>query len=280
MKIYGVLLFFLCLFAACGEKREHHGKTLLVEVAGEYLYKEDLQNVLPPNLSKDDSLLFAEHFIRNWVEEVLLYDKAKDNIPDDAGVEELVGSYRKALIVHTYQQELIEQKLSKDITEQEMKDYYENNKGLFVLEKPLIKGLFMKVPVGASGLNNVRKWYKKNTQENIEHLEKYSLQNAVNYDYFYDKWLPASGVLDKIPLRVSDSEAYLARNKTVEVRDSAFYYFLNVDDYLGVGEQEPYEAAQKKIRDILTNQKSVSYISGMKDDLYESAVKRNKIIYY
>ena len=50
----------------CGPEHDHKGKTPLVEVAGEYLYKEDLQAALPFNISKDDSVLFAEHYIRNW----------------------------------------------------------------------------------------------------------------------------------------------------------------------------------------------------------------------
>ncbi|EXY25877.1 hypothetical protein M080_3704, partial [Bacteroides fragilis str. 3397 T10] len=38
----------------------------MVEVDGNFLYKEDLQAVLPAGLSKDDSLLFAEHYVRSW----------------------------------------------------------------------------------------------------------------------------------------------------------------------------------------------------------------------
>lgn len=51
--------------------------------------------------------------------------------------------------MHTYQQELINQKLTNDISEQEIADYYEKNKELFKLESPLIKGLFIKVPLTA-----------------------------------------------------------------------------------------------------------------------------------
>jgi hypothetical protein len=38
--------------------------------------KEDLMFVLPVGLSKDDSILFTEHYIRSWAEEILLYEKA------------------------------------------------------------------------------------------------------------------------------------------------------------------------------------------------------------
>ena len=52
------------------------------------------------------------------------------------------------------------------------------------MESPLIKGLFIKVPLTAPQLNNVRRWYKTEKQDAVESLEKYSLQNAVNMNTF------------------------------------------------------------------------------------------------
>mgnify|MGYP000815156284 CR=1 FL=1 len=67
----------------------------------------------------------------------MLYEKAANNIPDNVDVDTLVENYRKALIMHTYQQELINQKLTSDISEQEIADYYEKNKDYFDGLKPL-----------------------------------------------------------------------------------------------------------------------------------------------
>lgn len=281
MKILGGLFLIFCIFAACSsEKHDHQGKTPLVEVNGKFLYEEDLRSVLPQNLSKDDSVLFAEHYIKDWAEGILLYDKAESNIPDNEKINELVENYRKALILHTYQQELINQKVSQEITEEEMKEYYDANKQLFTVDRPLIKGLFMKVPLGASGLNNVRVWYKQKTSDAIEKLEKYSLQNAVSYDYFYDRWLLASEVLDKIPLKVSNPEQYLDDNRHIELRDTAFCYFLHVEDFLGAGKQEPFDFAEPQIKDILVNLKQVDFMREVKNDLYQNAIDKKKIIYY
>ena len=122
---FGLLIFLLC--AACSEQHDHKGWTPLVELDGNFLYREDLQSVLPAGLSKDDSLLFAEHYIRNWVEDILLYDKAQSNIPNNGEIDKLVENYRKALIMHTYQQALIHQRLSEEISEQDLTEYYEKN---------------------------------------------------------------------------------------------------------------------------------------------------------
>ncbi len=281
MKILGGLFLMFCIFAACSsEKHDHQGKTPLVEVNGKFLYEEDLHSALPPNLSKDDSVLFAEHYMKDWAEGILLYDKAESNIPDNDKINELVENYRKALILHTYQQELINQKVSQEVTDGEMQEYYDANKQLFTVDRPLIKGLFIKVPLGASGLNNVRVWYKQKTPEAIDKLEKYSLQNAVSYDYFYDRWLLASEVLDKIPLKVSNPEQYLNDNRHIELKDTAFSYFLHIEDYLEVGKPEPFDFAKPEIKDILVNLKQVDFMRGVKNDLYQNAIDKKKIIYY
>ena len=279
MKVVGVLFSMLCLLASCQKNHEHSGKMPLVEVDGHFLYQEDLAQAQPSGLSKDDSVLFAENYIRNWVEDILLYEKAQSNIPDNGEIEKLVENYRKALIMHTYQQALIHQRLSNEISEGELTDYYEKNKELFRLERPLMQGLFIKVPLTAPELNKVRRWYKTPTQDAVEHLEKYSLQNAVKYEYFYDKWVPMADVLDLIPLKVPEVEDYVNKNRHIELKDTAFHYFLNVSDFRTMGQQEPYEFARPKVKDMVLNLKQVEFMRAVKDDMYQQAVKRDKIKY-
>lgn len=280
MRTTSLLLISLLFCASCADKHNHRGRTPLVEVDGNFLYKEDLQAVLPEGLSKDDSLLFAEHYLRSWSEDVLLYEKAQSNIPDNEEIEKLVENYRKALIIHTYQQKLINQKLSENISEKELTDYYEQNKELFKLDRPLMKGLFIQVPLTAPQLGNVRKWYRAETQEAADNLEKYSLQNAVKYDYFYDRWVRVEDVIDLIPLHTDAPASYIDQNRHIELKDSAFYYFLHVSDYRKAGEEEPYEFAMPKVKDMLINLKQVDFMQQVKDDLYQQAQKRKKIINY
>lgn len=281
VKNWGVILVIAAAMTGCGQEHNHKGKTPLVEVSGEFLYKEDLQAALPLNISKDDSVLFAEHYIRNWIEDALLFDKAEGNIPDNDKISKLVENYRRALIMHTYQEELVNQKLANDISEEEINAYYEKNKELFRLDNPLVKGLFIKVPLSSPDLGNVRVWYRKNNQDVIEKLEKYSLRNAVSYDYFYDRWTSVPDVAAKIPLKVLDTDAnYLDKNRDVEVKDTAFCYFLHIEDFLGKDKQKPLDFARDEIKEILINLKRVEFINKVKEDLYQRASDRNKIIYY
>jgi len=282
-KVYhwAVMLCLLTTFGSCSQEQDHKGKKPLVEVGGKFLYQEDLQGALPLNLASDDSVLFAESYIRNWIEDALLFDKAEDNVRDSEKIKELVENYRKALVMHAYQEELVKQRLSEEITAAEISGYYEENKSLFVLEKPLVKGLFIKVPLQSLGLADVRRWYKKNTQDAVEKLEKYSLRNAVTYDYFYDQWRPLEEIEAMIPVKNWDSGSnYLKQNRDVELKDTAFHYFLHIEDYLGKGEQRPLDFAQEEIKEILINLKRVDFVNRVKEDLFRQASEKNGIIYY
>lgn len=270
----------MLLVGACGKPQyDHKGRTPLVELDGNFLYQEDLAAVQPVGQSKDDSLLFAEHYIRNWAEDILLYEKAQNNIPDNAEIEQLVKNYRKALIMHVYQQSLIQEKLAEEITEADLQTYYDTNKDVFKAEAPLMKGLFIKVPLTSPGIGRVRQWYKDERQSAVEHLEKYSLQNAVKYEYFYDKWIPASEILSLMPLREEKVDAYFAKNRHVELKDTAYWYFLNVSDYIPTGGQEPYEAARSAVSEMVVNRKQVEFLNQVRGDLYNEAVEDGKLKY-
>ena len=272
-----LVLCLLVTIVSCTQKQDHKGKKPLVEVGGKFLYQEDLQAALPLNLTADDSVLFAESYIRNWIEDALLFDKAEDNVRDSERIKELVENYRKALVMHAYQEELVKQRLSEEITVAEINQYYEENKSLFVLEKPLAKGLFIKVPLQSSGLADVRRWYKRNTPDVIEKLEKYSLRNAVTYDYFNDQWRPLEEIEAMMPVKILED---VKQNQDIELKDTAFHYFLHIEDYLGKGEQRPLDFAQEDIKEILINLKRVDFVNQVKEDLYRQASEKNKIIYY
>lgn len=273
----GLLSILLC--TSCQDQKDSKEKTPLVEVNSNFLYLEDLQEALPPDMSGKDSISFATEYIRNWVKDMLLFEKAKSNVRDNDEIEKMVESYRRTLLVHAYQQELIHQKFSREISDSDVKKYYETHKELFKLDVPNVKGLFIKLPLTAPQVANVRRWYKMTTHDGVEHLEKYSFQNAVKYQYFCDKWIPVPEISNLLPLKVNDIGEYFNRNRHIEIKDAAFYYFLNITAYRAAGDEEPYESAYLKVKDLLLNEKEVSFISQVKEELYQNAIKRKDIKY-
>ena len=180
----------LCTLAACKKQVEHGGKTPLVQVGDTYLYQEDVKQAIPYGTTRTDSITFAREFVHKWIEEQVLYEKAEHNVRGDERIERLVAEYRRTLVMNNYERRILQQKVSEEIPEEELQQYYEDNKQLFVLEESVVKGVFLKVPLSSPGLKDLKRWYKENSDEALEQMEKYAFRHAVIYEHFYEHWMP------------------------------------------------------------------------------------------
>lgn len=284
--IYSLLVWMLpvsLILLSCNKREEVKyvsGKTPLVELDGNVLYQEDLLQVLPVDISEADSAQFANRYIENWLSELLLYQNAERNVRDDKQIEELVENYRRSLIVHEYQQLLIEQKIEQDITMQEIETFYNDNKNLFVLEEPILKGLFIKLPLSAPNQNSIMKLYRLRDDESYDEIEKYCIRNAPYYEFFYDYWHSVSDIEILLPSMEVSLQDYLNKNDFLEIKDDEFLYLLNVSEYLPKGSVAPIEQVESRIKRLLINNKAVSYIQKIKKDLYNSAIENDRVIFH
>ncbi|MDR0843592.1 MAG: peptidyl-prolyl cis-trans isomerase [Tannerella sp.] len=280
---YSIIFCFVIgsLCAACRSSVPNEDSEVLARVQGVFLNRSDVEKVIPKGISSADSLLMAENYIRKWVKDVLAYDVAKKNIgSDEADISRLVEEYRHSLIRHRYEENLVRTRLSAEIRESEKRTYFQENPQKFLLDKNLIKGLFLKVPADAPRLNDVRKWYKSNDPKAVESIEKYSIQNASIYEYFYDRWVDFEEVSDKIPVHIPDAKQYLKANRSIETTDSAYIYFLNISECLLAGNTSPYEYAEPQIREIMINKKKMDFIRGFEEELYRDAIRKGDVIFY
>ena len=270
----------LCTFSACKKKVEHGGKTPLVEVGNVFLYQEDVRKSVPYGLTGADSVAFAKEFVRKWIEEQVLYEKAEHNVRGDERIERQVAAYRRTLVMNNYERRLLQQKVSEEIPEEELQRYYEENKQLFVLEESVVKGVFLKVPLASPGLKDLKKWYKENTDEALEQTEKYAFRYAVVYEHFYEHWLPISELEAKVVVDLAELSKNFDKQREIEAKDEEYCYLLHIEEYVAVGEVKPYDLARHEIIDLLANYRKVELMKQIKRDLYNESVEKGRIKYY
>ncbi|NDV97205.1 peptidyl-prolyl cis-trans isomerase [Dysgonomonas sp. 521] len=285
MKGYSCTLLFLGMICLMSCKNGESGSVDLsqvgvVSVKGKTLYMDELNNAVPKSLSPEDSAAIADTYVKAWINDQLMYDKAKQNIVDKAEIENLVENYRKSLITNQYQKKLLTEYLSKSVSDAELQSFYEQNKDKFKLKENLIKGLYLKVPVASKELDNFLKWYKQATDAAVESIEKNTLKNAVGYEYFYDKWVSLNDITDNMPLSVSNADDFLKANKNVEVRDSSFVYLLNIKEYKTIGNEAPYDYIKNQLVEVYTEQRKADYLNQVQQDLYNKAAADNEIKFY
>lgn len=279
----GLMSVLLCLVSCKWNKsvtQYVRGKTPVVEINGDVLYVEDIKQVIPLGMSDADSTLFAERYIRNWVQDVLFYQNAIRNIPDTKDIDRLVENYRRSLIEHEFQRRLIEQKFSSEITDEEIEQFFNDNQRLFVLDESLVKGLYLQIPNKSHDLSEIRKLYVNQDDESFEEIEKYCIRNAARCEFFYDNWRTVSELEVLLPSMDKPLETQLKDGKSFEFKDEEYIYLLNVSEFAEKGGIEPLDHARARIRGLLINSNEVSYIRKIKEDLYEAALEKNRIIFH
>lgn len=257
-----------------------YGKTPIVEIGTDVLYAEDIKQVVPLGLSDADSTLFAQQFIKNWAQDVLFYQNAIRNIPDTKDIDRLVENYRRSLIEHEYQRRLIEQKFSSETAEEDIEQFYNDNERLFVLDESLLRGLFLKISNKSHDLSDIRKLYTRQDDESFEEIEKYSIRNAARCEFFYDNWRTVAEIEVLLPPLDKPLEAMLKDNGSFEFKDEEYIYLLNVSEFAPKGGIEPLDHARSRIRGLLINSNEVSYMRKIKEDLYDAAIEKNRIIFH
>jgi len=280
-KLYH-LLIFVPLFAgmSCSTHTPDQQRTALLEVEGRFLYIDEIQEIIPPNVSETDSIQIAESYIRKWATDVLLYENAKRNIPDKAEIDRLMEEYRKSLIIHQYQQRLLQQRLPAAPSDADIQAFYNEFTDQFRAQETLIKGRMLIVPVGAPRIANARNWMQSGSTKSLELIEKYSMQHALSFDYFGDRWIPLTEIMRKIPIQIANPAEHLASAKYYEVADSLRHYMLGLDSIVRTGQIEPFTLAKEKISNIMLNKMKTDFISRFEDELYNDAVKDGTINFF
>lgn len=281
VRVYFILLTLSVSLFACKKAIQTDEPDALVKVNDRILTRNEVESLIPKGTTSADSLLLAESYIKKWVKDELVLKIAKRNLGSDKEtIDKLVDAYRRSLLRYRYQEKLIQEKLSDEIQESDVLTYYDTNKEKFVLDKNLIKGLFLKVPADAPNLSEVKTWYKSGNVASLEKIEKYSIQNAAIYEYFFDKWVDFDEIRNNIPNQISNPESFLRTNKTLEVTDSSYCYLLNIRQVLLKGQVEPFEYAEPRIREILINQRKLDFIKEFEEELYNDALDGGDVIFY
>jgi hypothetical protein len=263
---------------SCRTAPDDYLNTPIVTVDSQVLTKRDIKNALPEQLNPSDSIAFAEDFIGRWIKSNLMLRQAEINLTsDEKDVERKLQDYRTSLLVHLYQQKILEQKHSPLVTSREIETYYREMRDNFNLQENIIKGIFIKVPKEAPNQDKLRQWYRSKAGEDLLNLESYCLQNAKKYEVFADNWIPFRRINASLPEPIFSEDRFLETTRNYETSDAQFNYYLSIHDVMRIGNPAPLDYVEDRVRAILLNKKRGEFLKNLEQDLYEEAL-RDKIV--
>lgn len=279
MKIQTIYTAILALaLSACSIMDERQNAEVAAEVNGQRLTFTQLDQVTA-SVPREDSARAADAYIRQWAEQVLLYDKAKDRA--DAGLEALVEDYRRSLYVHAYEQKMLSRNCPKEWPDSLIESVYEKNKSRLRLRENILKGVLVVVPERAPKQEYLKKWLSQPLNDKtMDKIDKYALQYATGYEFFADEWRSANQILLRLPVETDVLTEKMHSQKQIVVTDSTSVYILQIKDKRMAGDIMPKDYARGEIEQLLISQWQVKYLKQERQHIYDDAVRFNKIKRY
>ena len=282
IRISGQFAFYFLLFfviAGCSTNpRSAEGEITVARVKDVFLYRSDIVDLVPEGTSPDDSTLIVKKYIDAWVHETLVLLKAEKNLTDkQKNFRKLMEDYRRSLIIHTYEEELVSQNLDTVVGETEIAKYYQDHPADFELKDNIINVTYVKAKKNSPKLDKLRQWYRSDNEKDIASLKSYCIQFAENYFIDNSTWLLFDDLLKEIPIKMYDKELFLQNNRFIELQDSLSFYFVNIKGFKIKNSLSPLSFEKENIRNVILNKRKLDLIAKMKDDVYAEGVKNNEI---
>ena len=259
---------------------EEDQKEVVAKVGEAKFYKKDLALILPKNISKEDSVLFAKKAINNWAKQELFYQNAKLNLSDEQNkIDQLVNKYRQDLLINKYKEALISKNLDTTITAQDITNFYQENKDIFKLNEKLIQFRFIQTNKNLSNLKEIVKLFDSNNTSDLDSLHNkelefkaYHLQDAI--------WVKFNDVEKRIKAFKKLDLNKIKKNKLIKVEDTTDVYLLKIFKILNRNEIAPKDFVEQTIKQMILHDRKLKEQKNIEKTLLNDAIKNGKFQVY
>jgi hypothetical protein len=275
------ILVLLILITGCSTFFKKKTEHAVARVYSDYLYESDLKSVIPKGTPSKDSIGVARSYIDAWIHQRLVIHQAEKNLTSDQmDFTQQLDNYKNSLIIYTYENELIRQKLDTLVTDEDIENYYSANQQNFLLKDNIVQLQYVKLPLKSAYVKQFRKLLGSDNATDKTRLS----QQCEHYasDYFLDdqNWLPFNDLLKQIPIKTYNQEEFLKNHRELEYQDSAFIYLVRFKDFKIKESISPLSFEKEHIRNIILNKRKIDLIKKMREDIFEQAQKKNDFEIY
>jgi len=280
----GVIFFlFLSLLAACSYFKSGNKKEDPIARANDkYLYLSDLEGVGKGAARPEDSMQAVRNYIDSWIRHNLLLRYAEDNLPEtNEALDKQLRDYRESLLIYTYEKELLNDKLDTVVNEQEIQEYYSENKDNFELKQCITRIKYIMLPMNTRvQLDSIRKWMRRTTEDNYPKLKGFCSENATRFAISDSTWYNKDEVVALLPVDKFNFENAQYNKSYLEVEDSGYAYLIKFEEYRIKGSDAPMDFVRDEIRNIIINKRKLAFIGSIHKNIYEEASGKNEFDIY
>lgn len=281
-----LILLPLCLIIvlnSCeGIFKSEPESTPLARVGDEYLYREDIESLLNSQLNEQDSASLVTNYINNWAVKQLLFSKAQINLTEEqiASFERLVANYRIDLFTRAYKEALVLRGEDTTVTDEQLRQFYEQEKENFVLKEKILQLRFVELPKQFLNKDEVIKRLNNFSDEDQVFLDSIGVQ-FTKLNFNDSLWIPLTRIIQEIPpLTYVNEGRYLKKSQFFELEDSLGVYLGKIGDIREINEIAPLSYIKPTLRQVLLNRRKLDFLRRLETELLDEAVKQNEFEIY
>ena len=277
-KLLFILIFIL--IASCVDHEQD--KTPIARVHDSFLYKEDVDALIPEKLSRKDSLLFINGYLNKWAKEQLLLKKAKINLDkeEDENINKLVEQYRQDLLINKYKEAIVNQEFDTLVTQINIDSFYKSNKEIFRLNEELIKLRFIHFGNDILNAEEFISLFKSDNKDSDIKIKEQRLQ-LKSYNLNDSIWIKYDEVIKSTNfIKNFDKNKFLRKNKFIHKEDSTGVYLVKVKDVLLRNEIAPMSYALPTIKQMILHKRKLELLRKIEEILTDDAIKNKEFEIY
>lgn len=238
------------------------------------LLVSDIERQLPPGISAPDSAAMIRRIADQWIEGFLIEDLAAAQIDDIDRIEALTQAYRRSLIADSYRRKMRRSGVQ-PVDMEKVKEYYRSHASDLRLERPIVKGTFIRVPVASRHLEEIRQWMRQADPDAYDNLENTGRREATAFRYFADQWTDFDIVAGEIPARLGDADFFVESTSDFETELNGTVYIIHLSEFRKSGDIMPVDYAAPLIEDRIKALHLAEYEEGLIKALRKSAIQKN-----
>ncbi|MDE5872033.1 MAG: hypothetical protein K2H22_08840, partial [Muribaculaceae bacterium] len=271
-----ILLSTIGIAVGCGRSKTGQvaaDTEFVAQYRDSVLLLSDIVRQIPSGISTADSAALIRRIADQWIEGFLIEDLAAGQIDDMDRIDALTASYRRSLIADSYRRKMRRSGVQ-PVDMDGVKAYYRQHAAELTLERPIVKGLYIRVPASSRHLDEIRQWMRRADPDSYDELENTGRREATAFRYFADQWTDFDVIAGEIPQRLGDGDSFVESIVDFETELNGMVYILHLTDYRKTGTPMPEEYAAPIIEDRMKALHLADYEAGLIKALRSSAVEK------
>ncbi len=270
------MFLILLLWSGCKNSSSRQSDQTLAKAGSRTLYLSDVEGIFPEFSDTEDSIIFVNHFVDQWIRKTILLEEAENYLPKEMNIEKLVQDYKESLIIHNFEKQIVHEKLDTSVSADEKLRYFQRNKSSYLLNAPIVRAYYAIVPQNTSEINDFKKEWIAQKQE---YLDYYCKKYRLVCSYYENEWFLYSDLLQLMPENTF-TETQLKSGRNLDRVKDGNQYFVKVFEFRDKNEEAPLEYIEDKIEKIILYNRKIVLLKNMKQKLYERALELKKVKIY